>query len=1254
MKARLVKFDEDGTVCNNDINYLRRHPECGIFFIQDKPFEPDDPKNKFKKLDRKFNIRGDVDVPETPDIPKPPQFKKVGLTGQVITDTDDDFLPQDTTNTSLGRRLIGEHLENKMERMYSRIPVESERGLVPRIGNESYSHEDIERPTRPVGEVELEDFGAGVGIVNNEPPSIIQTRIRPLPDPRDTEFIEQQMKDIARYSSITNEEFIEQQMKDIARYSSITNEELIEQQIKDTGKRVTLPKRRVPVPEIEGTELIVVEPEKEEILIVREAERFVRKGRPQISEREVEQIVDEFAKKGINRKSVIDILEEHKLYDSQGEFELRQIADPKQRAFFRRMRAQEIIRQQSRPDSNLLPQRQQEIELSEDVPLIQDRTDIAEGKSGVEKVIDKVAGKLPEEYRTKIGSLKTKGIETLQSIKGRTTRIFGQNYKSITGKDIDVELSEINRPNVTEDITGIRTGDLADTDFNVLGRDYAEGFSGVKPKLSFAERLQTVRTSGELAGSVAGGIGGLVAGFGVAELMGKLGVHNNYAIGATSGASAGLGGRILSMAGSRMFGNEAAQVATRTVLSTSRSLISSAAEGGLVGLALVPEDMLLNNAYLNAGMSHAAANVASGLITGGTATTIGAIGAFSLGAAPETIGLSLVVGGIAMGITALVGGLTGAQQDADELEKIKKTNLYATGRKRLLISLQKNDFDFDKALANFAEKDTLGMDDKTWKSFSASAKHIFNPKPSDTPLPPSSSDNEPTDEDKKITDLFDKYVTHNLIKNVCGSNDCKEIKRHDRGELTDDEKQFLDNKTRGTWLRQANMSMELTKQEMKYTQIRINKAQKYMLNAWSKDGKVLTELDPYQVRTARIDPTFIQRYEQAVKIDAQQKVLDAYTKDQTKIEQLPKNVQDMANADQDFSHMIHQYYETMETTSGQLDVTINQLIELQKLEGEAQKDKYQEFQFNNIKQNQNVVEQAKEISKEEDQVREANFYDIDQALFETDPTAINTWHPTDSQILQAHSAGMNLNEYTDYMHQLAKGEAGDYKLLRKYSDTELRASGLLDYSHFQDELQMAGYRKNLYTYNPETRQFTLNPNVTNSAIPSTQESFISRYTPKYLLKARQEYADLIHGLNEKNQKEIDNYNANLTKELSIYGRNYDSIVASINDERLYQGRSDLLFYDVGKIYNQNKLEFNKINSKLSDAPSVNVKSQDEVMGRQLGQQVNLQEKYTLTDDQYRNVKLDLQSKNIKSPDNQQLEQAVQEVKSSPDAPPAAS
>jgi hypothetical protein len=51
-------------------------------------------------------------------------------------------------------------------------------------------------------------------------------------------------------------------------------------------------------------------------------------------------------------------------------------------------------------DTNLLPERQQEIELREDTPLTRGRTDIAPGRSRVEKVYDRVAGKLPEELRS--------------------------------------------------------------------------------------------------------------------------------------------------------------------------------------------------------------------------------------------------------------------------------------------------------------------------------------------------------------------------------------------------------------------------------------------------------------------------------------------------------------------------------------------------------------------------------------------------------------------------------------------------------------------------------------------------------------------------------------------------------------------------------------------------------------------------------------------------------------------------------------
>ena len=1278
MKAKLVKFDDDGAKCKNDINYLRRHPECGIPFIQDKPFKPDNPKHEFRPHDRNFSIDIlDRAIPSDPDIPDAPPIGKPPKMGEAVgaPPYTNAYLPQDYTNyQQSGRRLIGEHLEYERGDGYARLPIDNAETdipfSVPRIGNDSYSHETPERPTRPIGDVELEDFGAGVGILNERPPPIRQTRIRPVADPRDTEFVTPR--------GMTDEELIDLQIEQLTRNSTQKEAKQVEQTIRSKGKR------RAKVKPTEQ-EMFPIDPMDEYRVVADEVEKILKTNDDTLTIRQKENIVKEMESRGISRQRTEEILEEANVFDPVLEEAVGSSSKPQVERIARLL--QRGIREIPTRDTNLLPERQASIELREDTPLTRGRTDIAPGRSRIEKVMDRTAGKLPEELRTLAGSIKrnaqemnenvrTRSLEAIQRVRATTTRVFGQRYSGIgeelRGSDIELVAPEGNinvRPPTTEDITGLRPGDLQALDFDPLGADYEETFvGGARPKLTYAERLQRVRTgavSTETGVAGAGALGGVLIGFGVAELMGKAGVDNKYAIAAGAGGAGGAGARILTMAGSRALTRGAetavAETATYSAIRGGTSLLRGAAEGAIIGLALMPVDMLLNDAFVNSGMSHTGANLASGAIVGTTATAVTTIGLASLGAAPETLGASLVVGGLAMAATSIIGIFTGQDQDSKEREAIEKAekartrlNTTSASRQRLLETLPKYGYDFNRALAAFTNKDNLGIDDDTWNTFSSNTGSMFIPKPSNSPPQTPTSGEPPTGEQKRINDLFSKYITHQLINRVCTDGGCEELRRHDQGTLTKDEVKFLNDKTGSTWQGQANMQVEMSVQELNYTRKRIGEAQTEMLNAWNNEEKVANQLDPYIVQTASLDPTFRQRYDLAVKLDAQQRVVDAYQNNQTRIEQLPKNVRDMANLDPDFNNMIHHYYNSMETTAGQLDISVPQMIELQSLTGEAQKDKYQEFQFDNIKQNEKVVSEAQEIASEEDQVRQAGFYDIDQAFLETDPTAINTWHPTDSQILQAHSAGMNLNEYVEYMHQLAMGEAGDYSKLPKYTDEQLRASGLLDYSHFQDELQMAGYRKDLYLYNPETRQFTLNPNVTNSAIPSTQETFISRYTPRYLLQARQEYADMIHGLNEKNQNEVDNYNANLMKELSSYGKHYDSIVADINNERLYEGRSDLLYYNVGKMYNQNKIEFSALSDKLKDAPT-NVVSQDTAMGRQLGEKVSIKEKYTLSDTQYKNVKLNIESKNIKSPDTQQLQTAVQEVKSFPDdAPPMAS
>jgi hypothetical protein len=1233
MKAKLVKFDDDGTQCKRDIEYLRRHPECGIPFIQDKPFKPDNPKHKFRPHDRNFNIDIlDRAIPSDPNIPPAQPIGKPPKIGEAVGGPPytNEYLPQDYTNRYdlAGRRILSdtwhgnsvdEYVTNKIVNFFNK----SGYGVLPIIGNDTYRHQE---PKQKI-------------------------------------------------------------MSDV---------ELMELQIRNVRNKTTLPKPRQPLPEIPNSELIVLDPEVEEAVVIQQAERFVRTGRPEISMREAEQIADFFIQKNISRERTMEILKENNLYDEEFELNLQKIPDPDERAAIRRLRAMRIIREQQRArgirpigeveledfgagvgirneappptrqtrirpladprdtefteqvrprDTNLLPERLQEIDLREDTPLTG-----ASDRSRVEKAIDKVAGKLPEELRSIYKSaqrnaeafnenVRTRSLEAIQRVRSTTTRVFGQRYSNIRetalelrGGDIELVAPEGNiniRQPATEEITGLRSGDLQALDFNPLGADYQETFVGeTRPTLTYNERLQQTRFEGnplaynevttfatETGVAGAGAVGGVLIGFGVAQLMQNAGVDNKYAIAATAGGAGGAGARILTMAGSRALTRGGAtaivETASTIAIKAGTSLLRGAAEGAVIGLILMPVDEILNRAFINAGMSHTGANITSGAIVGTSATAATTIGLAALGAAPETLGASLIVGGLALAATSIIGFFTGQDQDRrerearEEAERVRiQLDSTSLARKKLLETLPNYGYDFNKALSAFNEKENLGIDDGTWNTFSKNSISLFVPRPSNNPPPTPTSGEAPTGEQKRINDLFSKYITHQLIREVCtGGSNCEELKRQDQGELTEDEVNYLNDKTGSTWRGQANMQVEMSVQELNYTRQRMGEAQLEMLNAWNNEQKVANQLDPYIVETASLDPTFRQRYDLALKLDAEQRVVDAFQDDQIKIDQLPKNVRDMANTDPDFDSMIHQYYNSMETISGQLAISVPQLVELQGLTGDAQKDKYQEFQFNNIKQDPTVVAEAQEISSEEDQVRQAGFYDIDQAFLETDPTAIKSWHPTDSQILQAHSAGMTLQEYVDYMHQLAKGSLGDYSKLPKYTDDQLRASGLLDYSHFQDELQMGGYRKDLYLYNEETRQFTLNPNVTNSAIPSTQQTFISRYTPRYLLQARQEYADMVHGLNEKNQSDVDNYNATLMRELTSYGKHYDSIVADINNERLYQGRSDLLFYDVGKIFNKNKIEFSAISEKLSDAPT-NIISQDTAMTRQLGEKAS--------------------------------------------------
>jgi hypothetical protein len=590
---------------------------------------------------------------------------------------------------------------------------------------------------------------------------------------------------------MTDEELIDAQIEQLTRNSTQKEAKQIEQSIrkgKGKGKAKVKPTEQ---------EMFLIEPISEELVILQEIEKILKPDEVDLTIRQKENLVREMSSRGVSRQRVEEILNKYEAYDPALERAIGGTSrTTEEERLLRRLRSS--FREMPTRDTNLLPERFEEIELREDTPLTRGRTDLARGRGRVEKVYDKVAGKLPEELRTLAGSVKrnaqefnqnvrTKSLEAIQQVRATTTRVFGQRYSSIRetalelrGGDIELVAPEGNiniRQPATEDITGIRANDLQALDFDPLGADYQETFIGrTRPKLTYAERLQRVRTgalSGDTGVAGAGAVGGVLIGFGVAELMGRAGVDNKYAIAAGAGGSGGAGARILTMAGSRSLTREVvsagAETATYTAIRGGTSILRGAAEGAVVGLALMPVDMLLNDAFVNAGMSHTGANLTSGLITAGTGTAITTIGLASLGAAPETLGASLVVGAAAMAVTGIIGFFTGQRQDKKEKEaKQARTHLNTTSaaRQRLLETLPNYGYDFNRALAAFTDKDNLGIDDDTWTTFSNDSRSMFRLRPENNNPPTPTSGEPPTGEQKRINDLFSQYITHELISRV--------------------------------------------------------------------------------------------------------------------------------------------------------------------------------------------------------------------------------------------------------------------------------------------------------------------------------------------------------------------------------------------------------------------------------------------------------------------------------------------------------
>ena len=1247
-----VTFNDDGNKCPRNIIELREKPECGVLFREEQPFKPD---NRFP-LPKGFELKhignvipGKINIPQgimpSSDMPLTEDPRRLAFTEGV--------LPQDENQVNMSRRINAYRTEYERISGITETELTNVRENIPEI-SKTFTHQDVDRVIQSLDDtmpITYRDMlvDALEEPVLEQPRSIIrQSRIRPLGDPRNTEFTEK------------------------VKPRGMTDAELIEDHIQQL-KRTMPPDTHKEIKKVVEQELFPTTAISEEMEILKSINKYVRKGRNEISQKELDTIIKELTGRSIKTERIMEVVDKYNAFDPAFEKAIGGVADSQERAFLRRMKAVRTMIQEEPTllnaesknvsygtfeDSNLIPKdvpppsgtdtpltesdttRSRRFTLSQEASYYarraknlvpsQDYTD-PQFEIAEETTFERV--KATNEASSELGKrLQLEALGVREKMVKAGKRLFAQEYAPVSLEEpVSFEMSDagaikLRIPETNTNIQGLRDIPIDPFSNTISSRKLT--------KLSFAERISAPRVT-DVATGGAGAVGGLAIGFGVSQLLDQAKV-NKYLNAAVSGASADVGGRIITYGAERAAlssGFRTAEVAALTGSTLARGI----AEGGVIGLATMPIDMMLNSSLRNAGLSHTASNmISSGVVGTGTIAAIWTTGAVNT---PDTFGASMVVAALSVGALELIAFLTGQSADRE----IDKHNSINNTRGEFLKTLADYDYNYIEALNNFKDIDGLGRKEKDWSSWSNNLNNVFSkyPKENETGSSGGKTSSKLTipknvkseiarleatgrrvdarrakelrnqitetpdesglsvDDKLSMQKYFQKYMIHNIVKKVCSGKECSsELLSQDTGELTDEEVAFLNSKTDRAWKSQADQQVDYSIVEMNYTQKRVQEAKQTLINNWENNRTLPDQLDNKNIlKIANLDPNFKGAFDNAVKLDAQREVVNAFMTSQTKMENLPENIQKAANYDKEFYYMIHVYYQDIEHTAGKMNLSVPQLIQLQGLPEDKQNETYRKFQFNYAKMDDKTVGEAISISKEEDTVREAGYYDIDQAYLNTDPTAVGIWKPTDSQILQAHSAGMTLQQYVNYMHELSKGKTGNFSKLPDYDPEDIKASGILDFSHFQDELQIGGFDKNMYSYNPNTLSITLNPNVNGNNIPSTQNHFVSRYTPENVLRSRQETADLLHGLDQQNQGIIDTYNTELRKQLSMFGENYNKQVASINDNRSYNGINNLLIFDENTAYEKQHLEF-----QPATIVSNPVHSGDKAIQRQLADQ----------------------------------------------------
>jgi len=633
--------------------------------------------------------------------------------------------------------------------------------------------------------------------------------------------------------------------------------------------------------------------------VLRLANKYISKGRPKMSRRDMEKIVKEAKTKSVEEGMVRSILQEYNLIDMGFEESLSHIEDVGERQIVRRTK--EMVRSGT-----------QEFELA-NMGLVPEQL-----ASGIEPFELETESLIPKEPLT--------GFERPPP-RGRYEPIPSESVEELARGPVVTSRPGIPKISKIPKIPKI-------------------------PKISVPEGVGV--EGGQLATGLAGGLAAaaVLSKTGITDKLGKFKMPADAFI---------VGGTGTSTAEAFTYAAGRAGLGAATEISAA-GLASGFAKGGALAVPLVVGNYYLEKSLSGAGMSHMAAGGAAGAVTGIAA---GAMMGGPVGA------------GIMYAISVGIGLSEGAKRDKEQMEakyqakvarvdskNFQKASFY---RNKFVESLPKYNYNIQDALAAFPNKTGLQRERADYNDWMMSVTGTFSAPTNQNLTSPIL-----TGDALKVQQLMTQQILHRI-----GTQQKLE---DTPPQLTSAELRFLNDRTNNNALDIIDNQVKLSLAHNEYLIKQTNEARQTAIDAFNKEGKVLTELDENTQAFLENDHDFEQLYYSNVVDSSRKKVIDAWYNDQVKFEDLDETTKMFAFTGHDssqFTQGIKKLYRITEQNALGLGISVSDYQKLQSAQGDNQRQLYEsmaQVDKNDTNLDETVAEGAYEDSHQDINATDNNLH----------------------------------------------------------------------------------------------------------------------------------------------------------------------------------------------------------------------------------------------------------------------------------------